>query len=499
MDNLTRKLPTVAVLTVTRNRRRLLLRMLSQLRQLDYPREKLGVFLVDGASTDGTMESVRREFNDVHFVSTNAQMQLAACINIGIKEILKVRHGYKYIWTLDDDAEIESRTLLPLVEACENDPGIGIVGSVVYHPERRDELVAAGHRVIWRRTGLIYNLPEPESIENLFDVEIVPACSSMARTELYLSDKVGMWDERFWLYWPDNDWCLRALRNGYRVCSHRKSRVWHRSWTKPEGFYTPMILNSGVRGALLFYYRHSPLNSLTGIRKYMLKCHLKAAFERFTLRPNFTRAFEEGVREFVKGDTSMKDFSSWIDTSALATLEQLCTDLREKLPQNPKIILNCIKDESRKDNIKGEFSKHFQPIRWKEIAPDPKAEKLDPRKPLKDYILHYLPRLLRYLVLPDRRADLIISPVSEPYLYNVAAARYTMLVDDSLHGYVAENKTSKAFFGFLATILRGLRATFIDLPRAVRSCPEFRRAAEPISKVPLPSPKGLDMRRAKVI
>jgi len=496
-DYSSRQLPLVAIVTVTRNRCKLLLRMLLQLKKLDYPADKLSIFLVDGASTDGTVEKVRCRFPEAHIVSTKKKVQIAAAENMGIKEVLKANHKYKYIWLLDDDVEVESQTLMPLVEACENDPSIAVIGSAIYDPKQRDQLITAGLRIFWKKSGLTYYIPETSEIKNVFDVEIVGACSSLTKTDLY--EKIGLWDEQFWLYWPDNDWCVRALRNGYRVCCHGKSRAWHRNWLKEQDFYTPYILHGGIRGALLFYLRHSPLKSLASIRNYILKCYLKAAFERFTLRPNYSRAYEEGVQDFLKDDTSMKDFSSWNDVSKLLTIDEICQGLSDKISKHPRIILNQIADESQRDKIKKVIQYRFRQIRWKEIPVSAKASKLDPKKPLKDYLLHYFPSLVLHLLTFYKRGDIIISPISDPHLCNIAAARYTILLDTSLRGFVQKNHVFKESASFFAIITRALKAVYIDLPQASKNFREFKNGATGSFKMSEPSPPGIDKRNVKYI
>ena len=497
-NHFSKDLPTVAVLIVTRNRRDMLLQVLSQVRQLAYPMEKLGIFIVDGASTDGTVEKVRQEYPDARIILITKMMQIAACENIGIKEILKAEREYKYIWMLDDDAEIETQTLMPLVEASEQDSSIGLIGSAVYEPDNRDRLITAGVRIVWKRTGLTYNRPAPEDAENLFDVEIMPACSSLVRTALYGEGKVGLWDEHFWMYWPDVDWGLRALRKGYRVCCQGMSRVWHRNWAEAKRyFFTPYTVHSSVRGAMLFYLRHCPVGLRSSVRKYVLKCYLRGAFENFTARPNMARAYDEGVHDFLKGHFGEKDLSSWGDSS-LSPIEDICLSLSEEIPENPRVLLNQFASEDEKAKIKGAFQKHFKGVRWTEISPKTGPGGPDPAEPLSDYLFYHFPRLLLRLLTFFKRDDVVVSPVAV-LEYNIAAARYTVLLEPSLNGCMRKNRMFKGFCDFFRMIITGIRTAYIDLPRALENCDILREAIEAYSNLPQPSPPGLDDSSARVM
>jgi len=84
-DISSRYLPAVAVVSVTRNRCEPLLRVLSQLRELDYPKGMLDIFLVDSASVDDTVERVQQEFPEVHLTESRDNLGIAAGFNMVIK------------------------------------------------------------------------------------------------------------------------------------------------------------------------------------------------------------------------------------------------------------------------------------------------------------------------------------------------------------------------------------------------------------------------------
>ena len=40
-------------------------------------------------------------------------------------------------------------------------------------------------------------------------------------------DKVGFFDENYFMYWEDCDWCVRARKKGYKINVEPKSIVFH--------------------------------------------------------------------------------------------------------------------------------------------------------------------------------------------------------------------------------------------------------------------------------
>jgi len=467
------KFPPIAALTVTQNRCALVLRMLSGVRELDYPREQIDIFVVDSASSDNTVESIRRDFPDVNLSVSNENLGIAAGFNMAIKSAMGAKRKYKYYWLLDSDVQVERQTLLPLVEVAESDPLVAVVGSAVYEPGRAEELVTAGFHIDWKNCNVCFNVPGEHSRDSTFDVELIPACSSLTRAELY--EKQGLWDERLWLYWGDTEWCMRSIRNGYRVCCAGKSKVWHRNWANVKvDYYFAYMLHDRVRSALLFNLCYSPKRSLSGIRRFILTSHLKAAFENLTLRPNFSRAHQEGVKDFLRGDFSRKDFSAWSDDCEIADTDGICSSLVKRLPKQPRIILNQIGDEFNKTQIRRIFERHFDSIKWEEIPVHKDFENVSVSGRLREYMFFLMPQLLLRIVTLYKRRDVIISPMALPCLYNIAAARYTVLLSPSMRGCVRKNRICSAFWNVLKTFARGFWAAYIALPRALNNCEELK-------------------------
>ena len=204
-----------------------------------------------------------------------------------------------------------------------------------------------------------------------------------------------------------------------------------------------------------------------------------------------------GFSTSASNDTSMKDFSVWKDVSKLPLIDKVCEKLARILPKNPSIILNHI-EQSRKDEIMNAFTRYFSNIKWQHIEPDEKARGLDPTKPLKQYLSFYFPRFLLRLLMIHKRADLIISPVCNPYLYNISSAKYTMLIDDDLRAYMAKNRLFKEIIKFFALLFRSFKAAYLDLYIAKKKSDVFNEVARGSFPLKRMSPEGLIDGKVKI-
>ena len=461
--------PAIAVVSVTYNRYQPLLVLLGQLREQNYDLEKLDIFLVDNASTDDTVAQVTKQFPEVHIIKNAENTGVSAGFNRSIQEALSAPREYKYLWLLDSDAEVEANTLSIMVEAMEHDDGIGVAGSSVYDPHNRQQLVTAGLRVDWQHGDIPLFIPSEEEKAPLLDVDLIPACSMLTRATVY--QDIGLWDNRFPLYWGDTDWCMRVLRKGFRVCCAYESRVWHRDWSNVvRRFGASSFIREHLSGALLYFLRHDPDGRQHGVRHLLRKIYLKAALERLTMRFSYSDAYIEAVRDLFAGrfHHSFKEPSQRYSTSEL---DQLCAELKALLPAQPTVLLNQIADRERRHRIKRIFTRHFDNISWVEIDPEqpPGGVWSEYRTFKPRQLLKHGGRILRGF----RRPDLNVCDISTPLMYNFSAGHHTILLDENDNGLAVHTPVVSNLGQMLRTIFEGFKAVYFDLPRALRQSTEL--------------------------
>lgn len=108
-------LKKVVAVVVTYNRKELLKESIEALLNQDY--RNCEILIVDNASTDGTVEYIKKilEDNRVHYMNTGANLGGAGGFNYGIKEAYKL--GCDFIWVMDDDCIVHKDSLTKLLEA----------------------------------------------------------------------------------------------------------------------------------------------------------------------------------------------------------------------------------------------------------------------------------------------------------------------------------------------------------------------------------------------
>ena len=106
----------IATVIVTYNRKHLLSKCIQHI--LNQSVKEVDIIVIDNASTDGTKEMVKKEFasfEQVKYKNTGSNIGGAGGFSFGIK--WAVKHGYEYLWIMDDDTIPEQTALEELIKA----------------------------------------------------------------------------------------------------------------------------------------------------------------------------------------------------------------------------------------------------------------------------------------------------------------------------------------------------------------------------------------------
>jgi GT2 family glycosyltransferase len=257
--------PTVAIIILNWNNPADTLACLRSVAALDYPAERLQAIVVDNGSTDDSVARIRATYPDVTLIETGANLGYAGGNNVGIRYALEMHPDYVLI--LNNDTEVKSDFLSRLLEEAESDPSIGVVGPKMYFFDPPDMVFAAGSLVIWgdgtlNQRGIWQreNEAEPLYADGPEDVDFIIGCGVLFRREVL--ERIGLFDERYYLNFEDVDICIRARRAGYRVRYTPNAILYHKV-SASLGQGSPKNTYYMTRNALLFFWSY-----LAGWQRY---------------------------------------------------------------------------------------------------------------------------------------------------------------------------------------------------------------------------------------
>jgi GT2 family glycosyltransferase len=225
------------------------------LQRLDYPDYE--IIVVDNASTDGSPQTIRREFPRLALVENDRNLGFAEGNNIGIR--IALNKGSGYVLLLNNDTVVDPEILNVLVEAAEKDATIGFLGPKIYYHSEPRKIWFAGGVVDWRN-GRAVHLGMGEEDVGQFgqqaEVDYITGCALFFRAEV--CEKVGLMDSRFFLYYEETDWCARAKRAGYRIVFVPTAKVWHKISVSTGGAESAVGYYYYARNKLLLARRNLP-------------------------------------------------------------------------------------------------------------------------------------------------------------------------------------------------------------------------------------------------
>jgi GT2 family glycosyltransferase len=215
----------VYIVVLTWNGKPDTLECLNSLRLVEY--RNFRILVVDNASTDGTCEAIKKQFPDVELIVNRENLRFAGGNNIGIRYALE--HGADFVLLLNNDTVVDKHFLTYLTVAAATNPQIGMVGPKIYYFGDQQRLWFAGGKIVWWK-GLISHIGIREKDHGQYDTQgetdYITGCCVLVRRSVI--ESIGMLDERYFIYGEDADWCVRAIRKGYKLVFVPASIICHK-------------------------------------------------------------------------------------------------------------------------------------------------------------------------------------------------------------------------------------------------------------------------------
>jgi GT2 family glycosyltransferase len=225
--------PTLSIVIVSWNVCTLLERALASAYASWGSAPGLEVIVVDNASGDGTVAMIREKFPQVQLVSNAENRGFTRGNNQGID-----RATGSLLFLLNPDTEVLGDALHTLVAYAEAHPEVGVIGPQLLNP---DGSVQSSRRhfptpavLCFESTWLEALLPrhtlkhyyaqeKPDDVVQ--PVDWVVGAAMLIRREIV--EQVGAFDEGFFMYSEELDWCRRIKSAGWEVVYDPHARIVH--------------------------------------------------------------------------------------------------------------------------------------------------------------------------------------------------------------------------------------------------------------------------------
>ncbi|QQS38585.1 glycosyltransferase family 2 protein [Candidatus Woesebacteria bacterium] len=226
------------------------------------------VFVSDNGSIDKSVEMVKKQFDWVNVIENNKNLGFARGNN-AVRDLVKG----EYVLFLNSDTLVHKNTLLSTINFMDQNKDVGSVSCRVVLPNgdfdkdtRRSfptPWVALTHIAIpidklFPKSKLFAKywygfIPDNQPHE----VDVIQGAFHLTRKSIF--DKIGWFDEDYFLDGEDIDICWRIKAQGWKIMYYPKVSITHvkkASKKKPNAENKKIFTTAGVNAMEIFYRKH---------------------------------------------------------------------------------------------------------------------------------------------------------------------------------------------------------------------------------------------------
>jgi GT2 family glycosyltransferase len=193
------------------------------------------IIIVDNASDDGSIEFIKEKFPQIKLIENKKNLGFGKANNIG----LSAAKG-DYILLINPDTLVSEDTLQKMIKFFKENPEVGLAGCKILNPDGTLQLACrrsfpgpwtsfckvTGLSALFPNSRLFarYNLTYLDENKS-YEVDAISGSFMMLKRETY--QKVGGFDEQFFMYGEDLDLCYRIQKAGYKVYYVHSTQIIH--------------------------------------------------------------------------------------------------------------------------------------------------------------------------------------------------------------------------------------------------------------------------------
>lgn len=282
--------PRVSIITLNWNRCQDTLAFLESCYRLTYP--NLHLIVVDNGSSDGSVAAIGERFPEVTQLVNERNLGFAAGMNVGLRYALA--QGADYLFIANNDTLVDPEMLSPLVTIAQSGAA-DLLAPAIYYADAPTRPWSVGG---WRNP-LTLEIAQSQALQRVvadttpFAVDFVPACGLLIRR--CCLEQVGLFDERFFMYYEDMDFCLRMRMAGCTIMVAPGAAMWHKVAVSSGGSDSPGERYHMARASVQFFRKH-----VSGWRWLIVVPYRTGSAIKTTLRL-LLRGRRDSARAYLRG------------------------------------------------------------------------------------------------------------------------------------------------------------------------------------------------------
>ncbi len=289
----------VSVVTVNYNTEQDTKNLIASLKKVRTPNFLLTIIVVDNGSKN---VSALDSLDNITLIKLKENSGFTGGYNTGMKKALQ--DGADYVMIVNNDTTADPDLISNLLDVLEKDKHIGVTVPKIYfakghefHKDRYKEeelgkvFWYAGGHTDWDHVKSVHRgVDEVDhgQYDTLEKVTFATGCCMMFKKEVL--EKVGFFDERYFLYYEAADLNERVIQEGYTIYYVPSAVLYHANASSTGGAGSSLQDYFMTRNQMLFGLQYAPLRTKAALMRQSMRLRLHGRPEQ-----------KQGIRDFYLG------------------------------------------------------------------------------------------------------------------------------------------------------------------------------------------------------
>lgn len=273
------------------------------IQQMTYDNYK--IILVDNGSVDNSIKLVKENFENINIIETGENCGVAKGNNIGIKAALGM--GCDYVLLLNNDTEVDANMLDKMMSSANEKTMVTCKMYYYDNNDRKDVIWCAGGDILWSK-GKTVHFGENEIDNGQCDeskyINFTPTCCLLIHKSIF--ENIGFMDEKYFMYFDDTDFIVRAKKKGYKIWYEANAKLWHKVSSSSGGNESKVLLYYFNRNRLYFidkFYKNKFIP-----KSYFYITRLIRIINYYFTNKELSKIIIEAIRDYKKEKMYIKIF-----------------------------------------------------------------------------------------------------------------------------------------------------------------------------------------------
>ncbi len=214
--------PFVSVIIVNFNGLKFLENCFNSVKKQDYSSNNFEIILIDNASSDGSVEYIKKNHPEILLIEAGKNLGFAAGNNLGFK------HAKGTLFALlNNDTEVPTNWISTLVQTMLESNKIGLVTCKILFYAERQTLNSAGLQLLEDGRGYDRGFLEKDVGQFNRKEDVFAACGASVLLRKEMLQEIGTFDDRLFMYYEDLDLAWRARLKNWQCIYTPSTEIYH--------------------------------------------------------------------------------------------------------------------------------------------------------------------------------------------------------------------------------------------------------------------------------